>query len=150
MLTCSNLEFCVSCSSLYSDEEDLKPLSPVKGNVCFASSQYSICFTLKSFASLYSDTYGGGSINPTEFAKRLWGDVYFHNKTRKFTSKPPHATAQRSFVEFILEPIYKLFAQIVGDVDFCLPRLCDELGIKLTKSESKMNIRPLLRLICSR
>merc|ERR1719376_483438 len=135
--------------SLYSDEEDIKPLSPVKGNVCFASSQYSICFTLKSFASLYAETYGN-SINANELAKRLWGDVYFHNKTRKFTTKPPHGTAQRSFVEFILEPIYKLFAQIVGDVDFCLPRLCDELNIKLTKQESKMNIKPLLRLICSR
>ena len=133
---------------MYSDEDNIKPLSPVRGNVCFASSQYSICFTLKSFANLYTETYGG--INTNEFAKRLWGDVYFHTKTRKFTTKPPHASAQRSFVEFILEPIYKLFAQIVGDVDFCLPRLCDELSIKLTKEESKMNIRPLLKLICSR
>ena len=133
---------------MYSDEDNIKPLSPVRGNVCFASSQYSICFTLKSFANLYTETYGG--INANEFAKRLWGDVYFHTKTRKFTTKPPHASAQRSFVEFILEPIYKLFAQIVGDVDFCLPRLCDELSIKLTKEESKMNIRPLLKLICSR
>ena len=41
-------------------------------------------------------------------------------------------------------------AQVVGDVDFCLPRLCDELNIKLTKAESKLNIRPLLRLVCSR
>ena len=38
----------------------------------------------------------------------------------------------------------------MGDVDFCLPRLCDELNIKLTKAESKLNIRPLLRLVCSR
>ncbi len=28
--------------------------------------------------------------------------------------------------------------------------LCDELGIKLTSDESKMNIRPLLRLVCTR
>ena len=68
--------------SLYTEEDNLKPLSPVKGNVCFASSQFSICFTLKSFASLYSDTHGG-SINANEFAKRLWGDVYYHNKTRR-------------------------------------------------------------------
>ena len=77
----------------------------------FTSSQFSICFTLKSFASLYSQTHGG-TINANEFAKRLWGDVYYHNKTRKFTTKQPHATAQRSFIEFILEPIYKLFAQV--------------------------------------
>ncbi len=40
--------------------------------------------------------------------------------------------------------------KIVGDVDTCLPMLCDELGFKLTSEESKMNIRPLLRLICTR
>ena len=40
--------------------------------------------------------------------------------------------------------------QVVGDVDESLPRVCDELGIHLTKEESKMNIRPLLRLILSR
>lgn len=32
-------------------------VSPLLGNVCFASSQYSICFTLGSFAKIYADTY---------------------------------------------------------------------------------------------
>ena len=40
--------------------------------------------------------------------------------------------------------------QVVGDVDECLPRVCDELGISLNKDERKLNIRPLLRLICAR
>jgi U5 small nuclear ribonucleoprotein component len=47
-------------------------MSPIIGNVCFASSQYSVCFTLKSF---------GGGFNPNEFAKRLWGDMYFNQST---------------------------------------------------------------------
>jgi len=33
-------------------------VSPLKGNVCFASSQYGFVFTLYSFAKLYVDTYG--------------------------------------------------------------------------------------------
>lgn len=33
-------------------------VSPLLGNVCFASPQYSICFTLGSFAKIYADTYG--------------------------------------------------------------------------------------------
>lgn len=70
--------------------------------------------------------------------------------SRKFTKKPPHNSSQRSFVEFILEPIYKLFAQVVGDVDGTLIDSLYELNIKLTKEESKCNIRPLLRLILSR
>lgn len=64
--------------TLYGDS-NVKQVSPILGNVCFASSLYGICFTLKSFARLYSDTYDG--VNPTEFARRLWGDMYFHNKS---------------------------------------------------------------------
>merc|ERR1712013_837452 len=134
--------------SLYSESEEVATLSPVLGNVCFASSQYGACFTLKSFASLYNETYG--NINVPEFARRLWGDIYFNSKTRKFAKKPPHGSAQRSFVEFILEPLYKLFAQVVGDVDTSLPMLCEQLGIRLTKDEMKLNIRSLLRIVCSR
>jgi len=134
--------------SLYSESETHPTLSPLLGNVCFASSQYGACFTLKSFAQLYSDTYG--AINVGEFARRLWGDIYFNSKTRKFAKKPPHGSAQRSFVEFILEPLYKLFAQVVGDVDTSLPMLCEQLGVRLTKEEMKLNIRSLLRIVCSR
>uniref|UniRef100_A0A8B9SIE4 116 kDa U5 small nuclear ribonucleoprotein component n=1 Tax=Anas platyrhynchos TaxID=8839 RepID=A0A8B9SIE4_ANAPL len=133
--------------SMYSTDENLV-LSPLLGNVCFSSSQYSICFTLGSFAKIYADTYG--DINYQEFAKRLWGDIYFNPKTRKFTKKAPTSSSQRSFVEFILEPLYKILAQVVGDVDTTLPRTLDELGIHLTKEELKLNIRPLLRLVCKK
>lgn len=140
-----------SLLSLYSDEENPRIVSPLLGNVCFASAQFSVCFTLKSFAKLYSQTYGfGADVNENEFARRLWGDIYFNNKTRKFTKKPPHSSAQRSFVEFILEPIYKIFAQVVGDLDTSLPQLLDELGIRLSAEEQRLNTRPLLRVICSR
>ncbi|KAK6166051.1 hypothetical protein SNE40_022834 [Patella caerulea] len=137
-----------SIVSLYTEDEENCLISPILGNVCFASSYYRFCFTLKSFARIYSDTYGG--INEKEFAKRLWGDMYFNSKTRKFTKKAPNTASLRSFVEFILEPLYKIFAQIVGDVDTCIPQVCDELGIHLGKEEQKLNIRPLLRLVCSR
>lgn len=40
--------------------------------------------------------------------------------------------------------------QVVGDVDTSLPRTLDELGIHLTKEELKLNIRPLLRLVCKK
>lgn len=98
--------------SLYSEEENVQPVNPLLGNVCFASSQYGFCFSLKSFAQLYSDTYSASGIDPNALAKRLWGDIYFSSKTRKFTKKSPHGSAQRSFVEFILEPLYKIFAQV--------------------------------------
>ncbi|KAG4075982.1 hypothetical protein HA402_003808 [Bradysia odoriphaga] len=118
-------------------------VSPVMGNVCFASSLYGFCFTLKSFAKLYADTYPG--LSYTDFAKRLWGDIYFQPKTNRHTIQL-NAVSLNSF----LEPMYKLFAQVVGDVDASLLDTLAELNIRVTKEEMKINIRPLLRLICNR
>jgi hypothetical protein len=46
------------------------------------------------------------------FATRLWGDLYFHAEKRTFSKKAVNSKAQRSFVQFVLEPMYKLFAQV--------------------------------------
>ena len=43
------------------------------------------------------------------FVRRLWGDYYFDPATRKFVRSSPGAGAQRTFVEFILDPLYKLY-----------------------------------------
>ncbi|MPC12704.1 U5 small nuclear ribonucleoprotein component [Portunus trituberculatus] len=133
----------------YTDQDNPQIISPLLGNVCFASSQYSLCFTLKSFAKLYAQHYGY-DIPLEDFSRRLWGDIYFNARTRKFTKKPPTSTAQRSFVEFILEPLYKIFAHIVGDADTHLESLMEELGLHMSKEEQRMNIRPLLKLFMSK
>ncbi len=124
-------------------------LSPLLGNVCFSSSLYRFCFTLKSFAKIYSAMYGV-RIDCGQFGLKLWGDVYFNAKTRKFSKKPTSAVQQRTFVEFILEPLYKIFSQTVGDVDSTLVDTLAELGVRLSASELRLNIRPLLRLVCAR
>lgn len=134
--------------SMYAEDQEDLIVSPLLGNICFASSYYRFSFTLLSFAKVYADAYGG--IDEAEFARRLWGDIYFNSITRKFTKRAPSSASQRTFVEFILEPLYKIYAQFVGDVDESLLQVCDELSIHLTKEESKMNIRPLLRLVLSR
>ncbi|PIO61335.1 GTP-binding domain protein [Teladorsagia circumcincta] len=90
-------------------EDDTPVLSPLLENVIFASGRYNVCFSLLSFANIYAERYG--TINAREFARRLWGDIYFDKNTRKFSKKPPSSTAQRTFVEFILEPLYKIFSQ---------------------------------------
>ena len=47
---------------------------------------------------------------------------------RTFSRKQPVLDAQRSFVEFILEPLYKIFAQTIGDADTTLPRTQNSVG----------------------
>ncbi|CAF1145985.1 unnamed protein product [Rotaria sordida] len=131
------------------DESNASYVSPLLNNVCFASSYYRFCFTLKSFAKVYADTHGN-AFDYQALAKRLWGDIYYNAKTRTFGKKGATASSSRSFVQFILEPLYKILAHVVGDVDITLPGVIDELGIRLSKTELKLNIRPLLRLVCAR
>lgn len=107
-----------------------------------------ICFTKKSFGKLYTDVNAG--VSAGELARKLWGDMYFHNKSWMFKNKPPHSSAQRSVVEFILEPLHKLFAQVVRDVDTTLADTLTELNMCVTMEKMKCNKRPLLRLICNR
>lgn len=96
------------CSGIDPDEK--YRLSPERGNVAFASTQMGWCFTLRSFATMYSDTFG--SFDISEFAKRLWGNIYFDSEKRKFTRKAADVDSKRSFVHFILEPLYKLYTQV--------------------------------------
>ncbi|KAI0978183.1 hypothetical protein GJ496_011493 [Pomphorhynchus laevis] len=124
------------------------PFNPLNNNVCFASSYYRFCFTLKSFAKIYCKR-SEGNLPYSTLAKKLWGDWYFNSKTRKFQAKPLNINQQRSFVQFVLEPLYKIFAQTVGDADEGLHLVLEQLGVYLSSSELGYNIRPLLRLICA-
>lgn len=125
-------------------------LNVSQGNVCFASSLYGFCFTLPSFATIYAQHYGVEDMDPQQFASRLFGDLWYQPEKRTFARKPPHSQAPRSFVQFVLEPMYKLMAQVVGDVDSTLEATIKDLGIELSAQEKKLNIRPLLKLVCTR
>ena len=138
-----------SLMTQYSDQETPQIISPLLGNVCFASSQFAICFTLKSYAKVYCQHYGY-DLPLDDFGRRLWGDIYFNPRTRKFVKKPPTSTSQRTFVEFVLEPLYKIFSHIVGDVDVHLEPLMEELGLHMSREEQNINIQPLIKLFMSK
>ena len=89
-------------------------MDPVCGNVAFSAAQYGWSFTLEQFAQLYCEVYGE-KFNHKEFARRLWGDLWFMPETRKFVKKAPNSEAERSFIQFILEPIYKIHGQVSLD-----------------------------------
>jgi len=123
-------------------------LSPELGNVCFACSLSGWSFSLQSFAKIYTDSYGG--VNAEEFAKRLWGDLYFDPSDRKFKRKPPSDRVPRSFVHFVLEPLYKIYTQVVGEDQPQLQRTLDELGVYIRKEEYKLDVKPLLKVVLSK
>ncbi|OLL25470.1 U5 small nuclear ribonucleoprotein component [Neolecta irregularis DAH-3] len=121
-------------------------LSPERGNVCFASASMGWCFSLKSFATMYAQTYEGIAIE--DFASRMWGDIYFNPECRKFSRKPLEPVSKRTFVHFILEPLYKLYSQTIGEDAATLKKTLRSLGIWLEPKVYKQNARPLLRSIC--
>ncbi|PAV22709.1 P-loop containing nucleoside triphosphate hydrolase [Pyrrhoderma noxium] len=130
--------------STINPDSDLR-VSPEKGNVAFASSDMGWCFTLRSFAQMYADTYG--SLDVTGFAARLWGDIYFDEESRKFTRKPADPEQNRSFVHFIIEPLYKLYSQVLSEETDQLQETLQMLNIKIKPIMFKMDVRPLLKAI---
>ncbi|KAI4597159.1 hypothetical protein KJ359_004671 [Pestalotiopsis sp. 9143b] len=127
---------------------ETKRLSPERGNVLFACTEMGWCFTLQSFAKMYAESFPG--VNTEEFAKRLWGDVYFNPKKRSFSRKPlpGEERAKRSFVHFIVEPIYKLYSASISQNPEELKGTLATLGITLKPSQFKTDAKVILKLVC--
>lgn len=120
--------------------------SPLKGNVLFCSSLFRMMFTLDSYAVLYAETHQN-SFEATKLAKCLWGDVYYNEENGKFSRSPPDADAPRSFVQFVLEPIYKLFAHALGEHKDDLASTLAEIEIFLHKRDYDLDARSLLKKV---
>lgn len=132
--------------SIIPGQGEKKRLSPEKGNVLFASTAMNWCFTLQSFARMYADTYP--QIDTSEFARRLWGDIFFNPRSRKFTRKGVEENSRRTFVNFILEPIYKLYSHTISESPEDLKETLASVGISLKPSQFKTDAKVLLNLVC--
>jgi len=122
-------------------------LSPEKGNVAFACSSMGWIFTLQSFAKMYSDSYP--EVDTKAFAVRLWGDIFFNPKRRSFTRKGVEEGSKRTFVNFVLEPIYKLYSHTISESPEDLKGTLKTLGIYLKPSQYKTDAKELLKLVCA-
>lgn len=96
-------------------------LHPSTGNIAFSSATERVCFTLPQFARAYIRANDGGKkfpLSPAQLSKRLWGDIYFDTRTRKFTNQNHTGDQKRTFVSFVLEPYYKLHTAVLSeDID---------------------------------
>ncbi|GFF38292.1 116 kDa U5 small nuclear ribonucleoprotein component [Aspergillus udagawae] len=121
-------------------------LSPEKGNVAFACASMEWCFTLQSFAKMYAETYP--QVETSDFALRLWGDIFFNPGSRKFTRKGVEENSKRTFVQFVLEPIYKLYSHTISESPDDLKETLAAVGINLRPSQLKSDARVLLNMVC--
>eukprot|EP01036_Dinobryon_divergens_P031339 gene31339-40720_t len=125
-------------------------ISPELGNVCFAAAQHGWSFTLESFAEMYCSKHPDLPFEPTALAKRLWGEWYYNEDAHTISKKKKSSASVRSFVQYILEPLYKMYAQVVGETPEDLMVLLRNLGVKMKNKELHLDPRPLLKLTLRR
>lgn len=123
-----------------------KLLSPGRGNVAFSAAEEQVCFTLHQFAAVYRSTYGG-HLSSAELAKRFWGDAFYQKDTRTFVKKRPSSLSKRTFVEFVLEPLYKLHTAVVSDDVSVLREKLARNSINLSERAARADVRGLLRTV---
>ena len=125
---------------------------PNKGNVLFASSEYNICFNLENYVVKYLDYINFDKnlnknfhlITPEKLAKCFFGDIYFHKKQFEF-SKKENKSKKRTFVKFVLEPLYKIIGYTISEEKETLIDFFANLKIKdLKDKDYKMDPKPFL------
>ena len=116
-------------------------VSPIKGNVIFCSSEYNIIFTLQSFCL---EKYKNENIS-----KFMFGDIFYDSDSNKFLKFQTHEKQKRTFVKFILKPIYKIISYSLTEEKEELEKLFQNLGIKnqFKNIDYKLDQKPLLKKV---
>lgn len=77
--------------------------------------------------------------------RNLWGDRFFNLKTKKWSSQQD-ADSRRGFVQFVLDPIFKVFDAIMNVKKDETAKLLDKLGVKLAPDEKDLEGKPLMKV----
>lgn len=136
-------------------------LDPGRGNVAFSSGQHGWIFTLPSFAKLYLDHNQnkdtlGENLSVDEFAQRMWGDCFLDPNSRQFKKSARECRSvdgrpiQRTFVHFVLEALYKIYAACLGEREADINHVLRSVGVLLSKDQLRSSARPLLRTAMSK
>merc|ERR1711992_448188 len=132
----------------YADDEGpmgVVRVDPSNASVGFGSGLHGWAFTLKQFAELYAAKFG---VDVDKLMKKLWGANFFNAKTKKW-GKTKTEDNVRSFCQYILDPIYKVFDAIMnfkkGQTDKLLDKL--ELKGKMKHEDLQMEGKPLMKVV---
>jgi U5 small nuclear ribonucleoprotein component len=140
-----------SVNQLIQDARGKVRISPERGNVAFSSAQHGWLFTLESFAQVYLQQADLG-MPVEEFAKRLWGDAYLDPSTRTFhkSARDCSRPVERTFVTYVLEPLYKLYTACLGECEADANRLLRSVGILLNKDQLRASSSEMLQTALSK
>lgn len=129
-----------------------KLISPLEGNVVFASNVFQVSFSLKSFGDIYARQLEDGKKPSIQFESLLWGDLYYNESTRKFAKDKK--LGKRTFDHFVLEPLYKLVTYTITTDNKNLKNLSkilwENFRITLKKDQLEKDPQEMLRVTLSR
>jgi len=120
---------------------------PEKGTVAFGSGKESWGFTLNRFAKMYASKFG---VDEAKMMRRLWGNNYYDAKNKKWVRVNPDGKLKRAFVQFIFDPINKVFDTIMNKDIAEAHKLITNMGVKLTPEEKNEIGKVLLKTVMQR
>lgn len=118
-------------------------VDPSKGSVGFGSGLHGWAFTLKQFAEMYAAMF---KIDVVKLMNRLWGENFFNAKTKKW-AKVKDDDNKRSFVMYVLDPIYKVFDAIMNYKTDEIPKLLEKLKVTLKHEDKDKDGKNLLKVV---
>lgn len=117
-------------------------VSPGDGTVGFGSGLHGWAFTLKQFANMYATKF---KIEHAKMQKRLWGDYFYEAKTKKWVKTMSDSAPKRGFVQWILDPIYKAFKNIMEEDEDGTQKIMKICGVTLKGDDKDLRGKPLLK-----
>jgi elongation factor 2 len=120
---------------------------PEKGTVGFGSGLHGWGFTLSKFADMYASKFG---VAKDRMVQKLWGDNFYDPKSKKWKKSnlaDDGTPLRRAFVQFILDPIYKLFDSIMKDETEKFEKMLKALSINLKSDEKDLRNKALLKCV---
>lgn len=124
----------VESKSTQKDKFKCTVIDPTKGNVAFAAGKDGWAFTLTQFAEILNKKKKHS--NPS-LVHKLWGENYFDPASNKWQTSEGDSSGQklnRSFNQYVLEPLYKV-------LNFCLENKQEELSMLCEKLDFKFKFK---------
>jgi len=120
---------------------------PERGTVGFGSGLHGWGFTIQRFATMYATKFG---VTRSKMMKKLWGDNFLSNDTKKWTHQSTAKAGQkgdRGFCVFVLTPIETLFRAVMDGKKDVYEAMLPKLGISIPKENRDDVGKPLLKVL---